>query len=65
LRKKVEKTSFKFDNKNINVTISIGITSIQNPRKEIDKGCLIAVADKALYNSKKNGRNRTTFIPIS
>jgi len=42
------------------VTISIGIACMV-PRKDISKELLIVHADKALYESKAKGRNRTTL----
>lgn len=47
-------------NENIEgITISIGISSKRNNEKLVD---LIARADKALYTSKKEGRNRITIL---
>ncbi|MEO5377284.1 MAG: diguanylate cyclase [Magnetococcus sp. DMHC-6] len=43
------------------VTISIGITSVIPTAKERSLD-LIKMADKALYNSKQNGRNQVSFF---
>lgn len=59
IRKTVEKTVFKENSIEFGTTISIGICEyIPNtkPTKLIDN------VDKALYESKKNGRNRITFF---
>jgi diguanylate cyclase (GGDEF)-like protein len=47
--------------KEIPVTISIGVTTM-NAATTLEK--LIAAADKALYESKQNGRNRSTSLPV-
>ena len=55
LRKKIENNNFRFDNKDLKVTISIGVTSdtsFENAWEMFDD------ADKALYKAKENGRNR-------
>ena len=57
LRKKIENNWFRFNNQSIKVTISIGVTSnidFDNAWEMFD------YADKALYESKETGRNRTT-----
>ncbi len=58
LRKKVEDSSFRYENNNIRVTLSIGISSIS---RDIEKNRLIDMADQALYHAKKSGRNRTVL----
>ena len=56
LRKNVEENKFRYENKELKITISIGVTSIlensQTPWELFD------LADKALYEAKKNGRNQ-------
>jgi diguanylate cyclase (GGDEF)-like protein len=39
------------------VTLSVGVSSTI-PQKEISPEALIAIADKALYEAKEQGRNR-------
>ncbi|WP_243280455.1 GGDEF domain-containing protein [Clostridium sp. 1001271B_151109_B4] len=51
----VEKNVFKYQGININITISIGISTLNQGIINIDE--LIEVADKNLYKAKKNGRN--------
>lgn len=59
IRHTVEFHPFIFDGKKIAVTISIGVTQHQN-----DESWEAAYdrADKALYQSKKNGRNKVTVV---
>ncbi|HOV14032.1 MAG TPA: sensor domain-containing diguanylate cyclase, partial [Spirochaetota bacterium] len=60
IRKIVEESVFLYNDKEIKITISVGITSYRdnNPKNSID---FISMADKALYYSKKNGRNQINF----
>ena len=61
IRTNVESLRFKVNNKQINVTISIGISNY--PENQIQ--CVsqfIAYADKAMYKAKRNGRNQIGVI---
>ena len=42
------------------VTISLGVASIQGPHDKNDPQALLALADTMLYQSKSEGRNRST-----
>jgi two-component system cell cycle response regulator len=61
LRKMVENFQFPSKDKPLSVTISIGITEF-NPEIDVENKHIIERADKALYISKKDGRNRVTFL---
>ena len=50
----VEADGFK-----INVTVSVGV-AVHHPGSPIDKYTLIDLADQAMYQSKKDGRNRVS-----
>lgn len=56
IRKAVEESTITVDGKTINVTLSIGVATI-NELINTDRE-LIGKADLALYEAKKNGRNR-------
>ncbi len=60
LRKRVEELSFNFRSEAVNVTVSIGGASLSG-RCMIKKNILLETADRALYESKSKGRNRTTL----
>jgi two-component system cell cycle response regulator len=56
VRKLVEKTSFKFEDQAIPVTISVGVAAVgQGIQTALD---FIKVADEKLYVAKQEGRNR-------
>lgn len=61
VRKSIEKIEIYInDNKNINVTVSIGISLVDVPSSEnLEKS--IKQADDALYIAKENGKNRIEF----
>lgn len=49
-----------FSQKQIHYTVSIGLV-VYDGSKPVTKNLLIAAADKALYSSKNNGKNRITI----
>ena len=51
----VENSIFKYDDIEINITISIGIASLTSEIDDMDK--LIRKADEKLYKAKRSGRN--------
>jgi two-component system cell cycle response regulator len=57
LRQAVESRAFMFDNKNIPVTISVGLASVPHPAIR-DAMEFISAADQMLYEAKRSGRNR-------
>jgi diguanylate cyclase (GGDEF)-like protein len=59
MRKAVEGKAFVFEQRTIPVTISVGIAGLPDPTVK-DTHDLVALADKALYQSKHGGRNRVT-----
>ena len=58
LRSEIENTALR-QNDRIKMTISLGIATWKAPDMLLE--VLVANADKALYQSKEDGRNRTTI----
>jgi diguanylate cyclase (GGDEF)-like protein len=61
IRSSVESSSLTFNEEMLNVTISVGVSQF-DPMIDHNKHNLINRADKALCNSKKDGRNRVSFL---
>lgn len=61
IRQNVEKSVIIYDDKELRATISIGVTQY-DPDLDPSKNTLIERADKALYISKRNGRNLVSFL---
>ena len=60
MRITIQKHNFKFEKKDIPVTISIGISVLKDENfKNINS--FIKTADEELYKAKKNGRNQTSI----
>ena len=59
IRKTIQESEFSFESKQIPVTVSVGCASRKNEETSWD--VLFERADKALYSSKQNGRNRVTI----
>lgn len=60
LRQEVEKMEVNYQGTILKVTISLGVSTYDWVEKLTEK-TLLERADEALYDSKKNGRNRTTL----
>ncbi len=61
IRKRIEQTEFAYNGAKIPVTVSLGVCAI---RKDFHLGeDLYKNADKALYESKRAGKNRVTVAP--
>jgi diguanylate cyclase (GGDEF)-like protein len=60
IRSEVQEFPFRFEGRNVHVTLSVGMATydaaIQGFAK---KGQLFKAADKALYQAKKDGKNKT------
>ncbi len=61
IRQNIEKSIVLYDNRELRATISIGVAQYD---QDLDKTktTLIERADKALYMSKRNGRNLVSFL---
>jgi diguanylate cyclase (GGDEF)-like protein len=56
---------FDIDGNSIKITISVGGVYYDLDLEGATKQHLIDTADRALYQSKQNGRNRVTILPLS
>lgn len=63
IRLKVEAVRVGYEGKEIKCTISIGVSTLQNKNFR-DYPALIAEADRFLYQSKGNGRNRVSAVCV-
>jgi diguanylate cyclase (GGDEF)-like protein len=61
IRTHIQDSNFEYRGITINLTISIG-ACFQDDINELTLGDIIAKADKALYDSKRSGRNRITLV---
>jgi diguanylate cyclase (GGDEF)-like protein len=64
LRKSVNELAIQVDNEIIQVKISIGLTSYDPANKNLDKKGVIFLADKALLQAKKSGKNKTESVQL-
>ena len=55
LRKRIEQNKFIYKGQQINLTVSVGVTSETDVENQYS---MFEQADKALYRAKSNGRNR-------
>lgn len=61
IRTNIESLQVEYNNKSLNVTISVGVAQFDS-LIDPDKQSLIERADRALYVSKSDGRNRVSFL---
>jgi two-component system cell cycle response regulator len=66
IRKRIAQQEIIWKEEVIHLTASFGVTGIDNyePEIEITPETLIQQADKNMYRSKQEGRNRTTATPL-
>jgi two-component system cell cycle response regulator len=56
LRKKIEETKFEWEDKQISVTVSLGVAALRPGENVPDS--MVRRADAALYKAKEAGKNR-------
>lgn len=61
IRSKVEQFDFCYEDQHVKVTISLGVSTFDSNNPVTSAKQLVDQADKALYVSKRTGRNRVTF----
>jgi two-component system, cell cycle response regulator len=61
VRKRIEEFDFQYDKKKIPVTVSLGVAAMKKDYHEFTD--LYKAADKALYESKRNGKNKVSIAP--
>ncbi|SDJ52518.1 diguanylate cyclase (GGDEF) domain-containing protein [Ferrimonas sediminum] len=64
IRRKLATTPMQLDNMTLNITASIGIKAI-DPGQYLSSRQIYQLADKALYQAKKEGRNRICASDVS
>jgi diguanylate cyclase (GGDEF)-like protein len=60
IRQRVASSPFDFEKSKISITISIGVSSMDEGNEHPTPEDLVKDADEKLYQSKQNGRNKTT-----
>ena len=64
LRKSIEANSVVINSIKIRVTVSMGICVYEPMKKELSEDEIIKAADRALYNSKRAGKNRLSIATL-
>lgn len=66
IRQKVEGHLFFREDINISVSVSLGVSTLNNGDFEYvsDPEELICIADRAMYTVKQNGKNNTCYLPF-
>jgi diguanylate cyclase (GGDEF)-like protein len=59
IRRAIADKHFVIEQEMLNVTISCGVTLITSAEDRRDVTTLLSAADRALYEAKETGRNRT------
>jgi len=65
IRTSVQNAEMRIDSAIVKITISIGVATYLPANKVAEKSELLDAADSALYESKRNGRNKLSMAKIS
>lgn len=61
IRLNIENEYFLYQDKKLNVNISLGLASVEDCKSDLSSHNFISKADEALYFSKRNGRNKLSI----
>lgn len=64
IRQSIEQSPMVSDPVTVDMTISIGLTTLAPSGSEVTENQLIEAADKALYKAKETGRNKVVAVPF-
>jgi len=64
IRKTVEQMEISADSATVKATISIGVVTYLPEKKTATKSEILDAADKSLYESKRNGRNKLSIAKV-
>ena len=65
LRKKLEREILDIDGREVNVTLSLGVSGVKSATHKHSSERLISDADHALYEAKNSGRNRVCVASVA
>jgi diguanylate cyclase (GGDEF)-like protein len=63
IRRNIEQHIFEVNGIRISITVSIGVC-IKEPESKVSKNDIIKIADRALYEAKKSGRNKFEMVTV-
>ena len=64
LRVHIERTQISVNGKTLGITVSIGGACFDGQGQKVTRFAMLNVADQAIYQSKKSGRNTITVRTI-
>ncbi|MCF1184954.1 GGDEF domain-containing protein [Marichromatium gracile] len=65
LRRHIARSTFPIPGDSLHITISLGVISTEGQTDALDKYDLIEAVDRALYRSKREGRDRVSYGAIT